>query len=73
MGAIGEVCYFGSDSLEWTSIGGGHTAFAAQGSDLATASRRPVPFSELLNFYADAARQLAEAPEGTAFRLKPTS
>ena len=27
MGAIGEVCYFGPDLLEWTSIGGGHTAF----------------------------------------------
>src|SRR5688500_6290688 len=114
MGAIGEVCCFGPDSLEWTSIDGGHTAFvdwalgggltdhyadlhwpgwaretgaraldegiaaypppfAAQGSDLATASRRPVPLSELLNFYADGARHLAEAPEGTAFRLKPTS
>ncbi len=23
----GEVCYFGPDSLEWTGVGGGHTAF----------------------------------------------
>ena len=26
-GTPGEVCYFGPDTLEWTPIGGGHTAF----------------------------------------------
>ncbi len=38
----GEVCYFGPDTLSWTGIGGGHTAFV----DWALAGGLP-------DFYAD--------------------
>lgn len=97
--ATGEVCYFGPDDLQWTAIGGGHTAFVswaleggpaefyadlrwpgweaessalaldegisiypfpftAEGRDLAAASRRAVPFAELLGIQEEMLRQL---------------
>jgi hypothetical protein len=109
----GEVCYFGPDTLSWTGIGGGHSAFVrwalsggttdfyaslrwpgwkdevatlaldqglsiypppftAQGQDLATASRKPAPLSELHRFYDDMATQTAELPDGSTFRITTT-
>lgn len=96
----GEVCYWGPDSLEWTGLGSGHSAFVsgalsgalagfyadlrwdgwesetaglaldqgislypppftAEGKDLGAVSRKPVPYAELLAFYAEMARQLS--------------
>lgn len=110
----GEVCYFGPDTLTWTSIGVGHTAFVnwalagglndfyadlrwagwerevaalrldqglsiypppftTEGRDLGSTSRRPVPLTELTDFYADMARQLANHEDATTFRLTATS
>jgi hypothetical protein len=44
--------------------------FAKQGKPPEQTSRRLVPISELCAFYRDCARQLAELPEGAAFRMK---
>jgi hypothetical protein len=46
--------------------------FAAEGQDLAKASRRRVPLSELHGFYADMARQTADVPDGGRFSITPT-
>lgn len=97
--APGEVCYFGPDTLEWTGIGGGYSAFVSwalsgglaefytelrwdgweqesldlaldegiaiypppfsvEGQAIANCTRRPVPLTELHDFYSHAARSL---------------
>lgn len=43
--------------------------FAEEGRDLGAASRRSVPYPELINFYADMARQLEAVEDGTRVRL----
>ena len=106
-GDLGEVYYWGPDTLRWTPIGGGHTDFVhwalsggladfyqdlrwlgwveetsslrddqgiavypflatAQGQNIAAAKRTPVPFTELLAFNQDLARQLSVLPDGQA-------
>lgn len=44
--------------------------FTEQGRDIAASSRRPVPLSELLGFYDEAAAQLADTPDGTVFSFR---
>lgn len=44
--------------------------FTAEGRNINDASRRPVPFAELLAMHAHVADQLAELPPGAPFRLK---
>lgn len=109
-GELGEVAYWGPDTLDWTPLGLGHGAFVSamlggavvqfykqmrwagwedevadialdhglsiypfpfteEGQDLSRTSRRAVPLSELLDLYADMARQLADVPDGQ-FRVK---
>lgn len=107
----GEVCYWGPDTLSWSGIGCGHSAFVtwalsggltefypdlrwagwenetknlgldqgisiypppftAEGRDVGAAARRPVPHRELLEFYADMARQLDRVDDGQQLRLR---
>jgi hypothetical protein len=44
--------------------------FTAEGQPIAAASRRVVPFSELLALYDAVAAQLAELPDGSAFEFR---
>lgn len=46
--------------------------FTAEGADTEAATRRPVPFAELLAFYDDMARQLRDTPAGSPFQFKVT-
>ena len=110
-GAPGEVHYWGPDTLEWSPIGAGHTAwvewalsggldefyadlrwsgwesevpqvevgkglsvypfpFSKEGRDIGGASRRPVPFPELLSVLDDLALQVSNLPEGSAFNVR---
>ena len=100
----GEVCYWGPDTLEWTPLGVGHTAFiewllnsgaadfyqefrwpgweaevsalsigegisvypflfTAEGRNIATATRKAVPFQELLNLNEHLAQSLIAGSE----------
>lgn len=47
--------------------------FTAEGREIGSASRRPVPYRELLEFYADMAAQLDGTEAGQQFRLAPTA
>lgn len=46
--------------------------FTKEGKDLAAVSRRPVPFTELIGLYDDAAMELADIPDGGRIVLKIT-
>lgn len=46
--------------------------FTRQGQDIAAVSRRPVPFSELLDFYGEMAAQLAGIPDGQSVSFRVT-
>jgi len=112
-GDPGGMCYWAPDTLDWSPLGGGHTAFVewvltgglggfysglrwpgwdsevrelsprqglacypppftVEGRNLADADRRPVPFAEVLDFYADMGEQLASTEDGTHFRFHVT-
>lgn len=112
-GDPGGMYYWGPDTLDWSPLGGGHTAFlewaltggldgfysdlrwpgwdsevrqlsprhglacypppfTAEGQDPVDAARRPVPFPELLEFYADMAEQLAGTEDGTQVHMDLT-
>lgn len=100
----GEVCYWGPDTLAWSPLGVGHSAFVQwalggglsdfykdlrgpgweaevsatpiedgisvypflwteQGRNIASSSRRPVPFTELLELNQKVAREVAASRE----------
>lgn len=44
--------------------------FSAQGADVGSVSRRPVPYGELASCYADLADQVAGLPDGASFELR---
>lgn len=44
--------------------------FTEDGQDLGRTSRKPVPLTELLDLYADLARQVADPPEAGQFRVE---
>ncbi|SOD73467.1 uncharacterized protein DUF2625 [Jatrophihabitans sp. GAS493] len=44
--------------------------FTKEGQDLGRTSRRPVPLAELLDLYADMARQLADLPDDDKFHIE---
>jgi hypothetical protein len=46
--------------------------FTAQSRPIAQASRRPVPFTELLGVHAEAERQLSRLPPGSPVRVTIT-
>jgi hypothetical protein len=110
-GELGEVAYWGPDTLAWAPLGLGHGAFVSamisgavkefyesmrwpgwaeevaalplasglsvypfpfteEGQDLGRASRRPVALTELLDLYADLARQITNLPDGGEFHVE---
>ncbi len=46
--------------------------YTSEGADLSSVSRRPVPLTELLDHYAEVARQLAGVADGEAVELRLT-
>lgn len=44
--------------------------FTQEGHDIAHASRRPIPLLELVDQYAELARQLAQVPDGKRIRVR---
>jgi hypothetical protein len=46
--------------------------FTAQSQPISRASRRPVPFAELLGMHAEAERQVSQLPPGSPFRVTIT-
>jgi hypothetical protein len=44
--------------------------FTREGHDIAKATRRPAPLTELFDLYANLASQLADLPDGSSFRVR---